>query len=214
MQLNMKIIAFILLLISLQTLYAQGEYIERGQNAYGISLSGGLHPKVLAIGGAGAVSNSGTFDFGIGYTYLFSQEENPIDKSTSTVVIPFAGVHILKQSDTYPVSLSAMIEYQVHRLTAKDESGQLSLGSWAIGASVFHRFEVSQKFGFQPSASLSFFKPERYPGEISQGMKPAFQAAAAFITRGLTSQMVLKPSVSLSTNETFYSLTFEFVDLL
>lgn len=210
----MKYLTALFLLMSLGPLYAQGEYTEKGQNAYGVSLTGGFHPKVLSLGGSAAVSNSGTFDFGVGYSYLFGEEDTSFYKSTSTVVTPFAGVHILKQSDSNPVSLSAILQFNVHRYISKDESGQLSVGSWAAGVSVFHRFEVSDKFNIQPFASLSFLKPERFPGEMSTGMTPAFQFATAFITKGATSKMVLKPSVSLSTSETVYSLSFEFVDLL
>lgn len=211
----MKSLAVILLLMSFGTLFAQGEYIERGQNAYGISLSGGYNPKLLSLSGSAAVSNSGTFDFGIGYSYLFSRVEDTVNKSTSTVVTPFAAVHFLKQTDTNPVSLSAMIEFQVHRITSKDESDQASLGSWAIGLSAFRRFEMSEKFQIQPLAALSFFKPERFPGEPSSSMTPALQFAAAFITRrGESAKVVLKPSVSFSKEATVYSLSFEFVDLL
>lgn len=210
----MKFLAFILVLISLQTLYAQGEYIERDQNAYAVTLSGGLHPKAFSMGGSAAVSNSGTFDFGIGYSYLFGEKDTSAYKSTSTIVTPFAGFHILKQSDTNPVSLSALLQFNVHRFTSKDETEQLSVGSWSIGASVFHRFDMSQKFQIQPFAALSFFRPERFPGEETPGMIPVFDVAAAFITRGETSRIILKPAVSISTRETVYSLSFQFVDLL
>jgi len=211
----MKSLAVILVLLSFEILFAQGEYIDRGQNAYGIGLSAGLHPKIIAMGGSAAISNSGTFDFGISYTYLFSQEQNLTDKSTSTAVTPFAGVHILKQSGTNPISVSAMLQYQVHRLTSIDGNNQASLGSWAIGASVFRRFEISQKFHFQPLAAISFIRPEKYPGEPVPNMVPAFQVSAAFISMmAETSKIILKPSASFSSEETFYSLSFEFVDLL
>lgn len=210
----MKYLTAILLLMSLGTIYAQGEYIEIGQNAYGISLTGAYHPKVLSLGGSAAVSNSGTFDFGIGYSYIFGEEDTSAYKSTSTVISPFAGVHILKQSDTNPVSLSAMLQFNVHRYTSKDETGQLSVGSWSIGAYVFHRFEVSQKFQIQPFAMLSFFRPERFAGEETPSMIPVVDFSAAFITKGVTSKVILRPSVSVSKEATTYSLSFEFVDLL
>lgn len=210
----MKSLAVILFLVSFGTLFAQGEYIERGQNAIGISLSAAYHPNLLGLGGAAAVSNSGTFDFGIGYSYLFSQEESSTIQSTSTVFTPFAAVHILQQSDINPVTLSAMIEYQVHRIISKEDNILTSLGSWAAGVSVFHRFQMSERLQIQPRAGLSMISPERLPGEPSAGMTPAFEVASAFITKVNTSKMILKPSVAFSREATVYSLSFEFVDLL
>ncbi|MGE5352717.1 MAG: autotransporter outer membrane beta-barrel domain-containing protein [Acidobacteriota bacterium] len=211
----MKFLTALLIFLSLGTLYAQGEYIEKGQNGYGITLGGGYQPKILSIGGTAAVSNSGIVDFGVGYSYLFGEKDTSEFKSTSTIITPFAGVHIMKQSDTNPVSLSARILFNIHRFTTKDETGQLSVGSWSIGATVFHRFEVSQTFQIQPFAALSYFRPERFPGYEAPSMIPVFDAALALITKkGETSKIILKPSVSFSTQETIYSLSFEFVDLL
>ncbi|MCU7497203.1 MAG: hypothetical protein HF311_17155 [Ignavibacteria bacterium] len=137
-----------------------------------------------------------------------------MDKSPSTVIAPFVGFHFLKQTDTNPFALSAQFQFNVHRITSKDESGQTSLGSWALGGSVFHRFVISNEFSFQPFVTGGMIKPERPTGEPSPGMSAFFDLSGAFIVQKKTRQMILKPSVSISNDETVYSLSFLFVDLI
>ncbi|MGE5621361.1 MAG: hypothetical protein ACM3U0_02175 [archaeon] len=205
---------FILTLFSFSFVFAQGEYIVKGQNAYGFSISGSTSPELTAVSGNAAVSNSGIVDLGIGYSIMSSKKEIPGWESRYTIISPFAKAHFLKQSGSYPVTVSALLRYDIYKVNSTVDSTKNSLGSWSVGGAVFHELKLSESYSLQPSVTFSVTKLPRHEYEISGRTITGAEASAAVIAKINEKRIIVKPGIGYSDGVMSYFVSLEFVDLL
>jgi hypothetical protein len=67
---HMKILIIILVVLSFKTIYSQGEYINRGENACAAGVSMAIQKDLYGLAGTAGISTAGTLDFGFTYAHL------------------------------------------------------------------------------------------------------------------------------------------------
>lgn len=94
------------------SIHAQGEFLAKGQNGFGLSASFGSNEDASSIGVSAGYSIKGMFDFGLGFARVaFDQkledaDENPADLS-ATAISPYITFHAIKQEpDKFPLSIA------------------------------------------------------------------------------------------------------------
>ncbi|MGE5500056.1 MAG: hypothetical protein ACM3Q2_18440 [Syntrophothermus sp.] len=204
---SILIISYIVCFVFTSGLYAQGEYLERGSSAYGIGVSAAFHPNIFGLSGAAAVSVLGTFDIGMAYA-LISSNRAP----SSSVISPFASLHLLKQSESHALAFSLNVQYQIHRYPSGDIT--VTMGSWAAGGTVFRSVKVAEHYSLQPAVNLSFISPEKPLYGTDTGLVTSTEISLALISQWEDKKIgTVKPSVSFSNGETAYSISFELVNI-
>ena len=206
----MKRVITILTLLLFQNIYAQGEYIERGNNAYAAGASVAIHQKVYGLSLAASVSTMGTFDIGLSYAFLLSKENVYGIDQISTAIAPFVTLHIIKQSSSFPISISAVGHYQLQKFNSTHNQQSISLSYWTYGGSIFHFFEVSEQYSIQPFITYTLTKSinEKEIDTIS-----ATELSLSVISKIKSKKFIIHPSISISGDEIVYSLGFEFVNI-
>lgn len=104
----MKIkIAIIMILPAL--VLSQGQFLEKGQNGFGIRAGFGTNEDMNLLGIDVGYSFNGIIDFGIGYTKGTTKDE---PKLSVNMIHPLVSFYLLKQNDNMPLSFSAGVGYQ------------------------------------------------------------------------------------------------------
>ncbi len=209
----MRFIIILFAVCFLQIVYAQGEYLERGNNAYGIVLAASYNKLAYGLAASASGSIDGTFDIGLSYAFIFAFQTNNNLDQISRVISPFLKAHFVKQSKIFPVSFSAFVQYQKHMFISNFSNQSTSLDYWTYGGALFHLFDVSENYSIQPFILYSYTRPvnkESVP--IINGF-PTTEFSVSIISRVGKKKYIVHPSVAFGNDETIYSLSFEFVNI-
>lgn len=104
----MKIIIAIIMILPTLVL-SQGQYLEKGQNGFGVRAGFGTNEDMNLLGVDVGYSYNGIIDIGIGYAKGTTKDE---PKLSANMIHPLVSFYLLKQNDTMPLSFSAGVGYQ------------------------------------------------------------------------------------------------------
>lgn len=141
---------------------AQGEFVARG--AYGLSVGGEMMPdgdrtSYLATAG---FSIKGTLDVRLGYGWLDTDADTLGGQIKGRALRPGAQLHIIKQGNRYPFSLSAVGSYQrstwdAEMIGAENVSGSM----YEIGGVLHTIFQIAEFAGMRPWFSVVYQNRDR-----------------------------------------------------
>jgi len=144
-------------------LYAQGYYLERGQNGIGIQGVFSSNKDASMIGGSIGFSASGMFDFGLSVGSVSFEEKLLGEEVSATALSPFITLHAVKQNETTPISiaLSASYESDSYSSTVLTQNNlELNASGYTIGMSIYGDVQTSPIMKVQPSLGISYFSLE------------------------------------------------------
>jgi len=147
------------------SIHAQGKFLAKGQNGFGLSVSFASNEDASSIGASAGYSIKGMFDFGLGFARAsFDQEledadENPAELS-ATAISPYVTFHAIKQEpDKFPLSiaLGAAYEHDSYSSDALDDFDlTMSANSWLFGGSVYSNIDITPHFQLQPRGGVTY----------------------------------------------------------
>jgi hypothetical protein len=209
----MKFFTIFLAILFIKAVYPQGEYLERGHNGFGIGVSAAFSQKAYGLSAAAGVSIVSTFDFGLSYAFIFAKEIQDNIESISRAISPYLNIHIIKQTETLPLSLSAIAHYQKHTFNFTNQDQSASLDYWTYGGSIFHSFKVSEQYFIQPFITYTFTHPvdKDYFSAVQKFETTSF--AVSIVSKKGKKRFIIQPSIAFSNDETIYSVGFEFVSI-
>lgn len=198
----MKSFLIIMILLSFESLFAQGEYLDRGNNAFSYGLSVAIHPKVVGFSGEAAGTTLGTVDIGFAYAMWFSQSILSSNRTYSSVYSPYVNIHAVKQSEVFPLSISACFQYDI-----------AAIGTFIYGAAVFHSFHITEKYSLQPSFkySLADVKVNGYSDKTNS--IPFTELSLAFTSKNGNKISAVHASITFSEQQPIYSIGFGMVNI-
>ena len=132
--------------------FAQGLFLPNATSGIGVA--------------AGVSTNDDTTDFslGLGYSYktfidggVFVHRYGFDAPDMSAIGIqPYVNVHLLRQSDTIPLSLAAVGSFQKLFITVPADAQPASGWSFFVGGSAYRHFDLSNTMSITPQATLGF----------------------------------------------------------
>jgi hypothetical protein len=133
---------------------AQGEFIRRGENAFGVGVSLGVSRPLNTLSGLAALSALGTFDIGVAYSILAGDKQGQTEPP-SRAFSPFASLHLIKQGDLLPLAFSLRTLLNVYSYSS-DGSGTLS--TWTFSGSIRSTLDLRDSLAIQPMLGVTSTK--------------------------------------------------------
>ncbi len=208
---DMKILIIFFLIFTIQVVYPQGEYLERGNDAYEIGASLGYHPKLYGLSVAGSFTIASILDMGLSYSLNFSKEKQGNIDPTSNAISIFLKVHIIKQSVKFPFSISGFAQYQKNTFSSESNDQLLSLHFSDFGGSLFHSIRVSEQLSIQPS--FAYFLTYLINVDATDQEFETIGLSVPFVIKADDKRTVINPSVAFTESETAYSLSFSYIGI-
>ena len=210
----MKVLAVILILFCFQQAFAQGEFVERGKNAYciGVSISG--FEKYTAVGLNAGCSFDGTLDLSLTYSLFTNTDSKSTDGTSSTAISPNVAIHIIKQNSIIPFALSVYALYQRQSTTINSTDLTSNVHSWSIGGELNHFFSVSPSFGVQPGLLFAFSDILNVEYRSTDSGVYTTGVSIANILNVENNLIVFEPVVAFGNSETTFSFAIYFVGIL
>jgi hypothetical protein len=207
----MRLQTIILFLFSVQFSLAQGEYVERGKSAYGVALSAGTSTPVSAITGSAAISALGTFDIGISYSFL-SVDKSGSGEPFSRAISPFASLHVVKQGQAFPASLSAHVVLQIYSSPSQYSK---SFSTWSYSGSIFTAAPITENVTLQPMLTVSATKRVLTQDWEDNPSIMGYELSVSIVwpTQSST-KLFFQPSVGLSKVEPAFAFAIGIVGVL
>lgn len=212
---------FITLIIFVSTNFAQGKYLNRGEDGYGFGAGFATNENMSAFAGGFGYSIQGIFDLGfyIGHTG-FDQQLFDEDVS-ATLFSPFISFYPLKQNAEIPfsVSLDAGYQWQFYSNDVFDENEIEMTGRYFnIGGTVFGYVKTSTYFGIQPTIGVRYTTGEieiENDNDLSFGSDndiTTFIIGVDLVFETIsTNKLVIVPRVAVNDNNTTVGLGLEYI---
>lgn len=209
----MKTLSAILpFLISIQCALAQGEYLQRGEDAYGVTFSAGSGSSADVFGTSIAYSASGTFDAGFSYSFILSKRNAQDVSSLSRAAAPFASIHVLKQDEKYPISISLHTSIELQHFIVQDV--RTSATHVFYGGSVFRNLSISPDLFIQPTFSTSLSNLYSTDHRPDQQFVMIYECSASIVlATSEQTKFIIRPAGQFSRDHPFFSASFCFLGI-
>lgn len=141
---------------------AQGEFVARG--AYGVLVGGELIPQNdrTSYAATAGFSFKGTLDARLGYGWLETGADTLGGTLSGRSIRPGLNVHIIKQGNTYPFSLSAVGSYQWSNWDAEMIGAEDADGSeYSVGGVLHTIVQVAEFAGLRPWFGIIYQNQDR-----------------------------------------------------
>ena len=151
------LILFFTVSIIPSVVFSQGEYLEKGQNGFGISGAFLTNQDENAFGASVGYSFKGIFDIGFGYTREISDDEPKIYANN---ISPSISIHLLKQNETFPIALSIGASYVKGYYSSDffDYYGfKLSSSGYILAGKIFRKIQLGSSFSIMPLVGISYY---------------------------------------------------------
>lgn len=198
----MKFLLSIMILLSFESLFAQGEYLDRGTNAISLGFSAAVHPKLVGLSGEAAVTTLGTVDLGLAYTYLFSRTHFSSAELYSSMYSPYVNIHAVKQSEIFPLSISACLQYDVAKV-----------GALTYGAAVSHSFNIAGSKSLLPAIKYSRTEIKLNQYSDLTTTIPFTELSLSYVVNNGNKISVFNAGITLSEQEPIYSFGIGIVNI-
>lgn len=210
----MKKLLMILVVILHQDLFSQGEFIERGQYAYGGGFQLAVSPRAYDYGVSGALSGDGTLDLNISL-FLVAARVHSNDLNPHSGAVSFASdLHLIKPGQSFPVGISAKGEYEVERYTSPSAVLPLDMHLYSFGGFIYTPIQLFADTYLQPTAGYSVTKQMKGDPILLDGPIRRAKLALPIVFKSIESQTIIYPSITASQNgPPIYSLTFLFISV-
>lgn len=142
--------------------YAQGEFVARG--AYGLMLGGEMAPDDdrTSYSATAGFSIKGTLDLRLGYEWLDSTADTLGGHITGRGLQPGLNLHIIKQGNRYPFSLSAIGRYQRSEWDAEMIGATEVTGSmYEVGGMLHTIIQIAEFAGLRPWFGITYQNRDR-----------------------------------------------------
>jgi hypothetical protein len=145
---------FLLVTAASGTAAAQGLYLPNDTSGIGVAAAASANDDATIFSlGAGyswkAFLDGGAFV----HRYGFSIDA---PKVSAIGVQPYVNVHLLRQSDSIPVSLAATGNFQKYFYSTSDDTRDMDGYSFFLGGSAYRHFGLSQLVSVTPQATLGY----------------------------------------------------------
>ncbi|KAB2925226.1 MAG: hypothetical protein F9K22_03805 [Bacteroidetes bacterium] len=202
-------------------LFSQGQFLERGQNGFGIQGSFSSTDNATSLGGSLGYSASGVFDFGLSISSISFKEKLLGEDVSATALAPFIAIHAVKQNETTPISVSLSASYESDSYSSKaltDNRLELSATGYTIGATIYGNVQTTPTMIIQPSLGVNYFSTEAVLKD-SFGNSVNDEETGTVVVIGLagifqstpTTYFGISPSMSIHNDETAFGLRAGFI---
>jgi hypothetical protein len=150
-------LSFVLVTAASAVASAQGLYLPNGASGVGVEGGVSANEDALALTVNAGYSYKTFIDGGVNLN-RYSYDNTGSLTVSSFGVQPYATLHALRQSDTVPVSLAAMANYQKLFFTVKDSPDGATITGWSlfVGASAYRRFPLRGAWSVTPQFTAGF----------------------------------------------------------
>lgn len=133
---------------------AQGIYLPNQQSGIGVAAAVSNNQDATAVSVGGGYSYKAFIDGGIFvHRYGYSTDQANL---SAIGVQPYAMVHLLRQSDRIPASVSAVGNFQKYFFSSDNDSRDLDGYSFFLGGSSYRRFGLSETTSITPQATVGY----------------------------------------------------------
>lgn len=139
--------------------FAQGSYLESGQNGAGFSAGFSTNKDVSGFGGSAAISIGGSIDFGVEVGKYSFKDKMAGNDLSAVAISPMIQLHILKQTQTLPISLSAFVGYDKINYSANilDDLGLTFSGNfYSLGGEVAAYIPITPTVFLRPDVGIAY----------------------------------------------------------
>lgn len=144
-------LCFMLVTATSASALAQGLYLPADKSGVAAAAGVSLNEESFGLSIGGGYSWRSFIDGGI---FLNRHEYDEVTSAnvTSIGVQPYINVHLLKQSETVPLSVAAMGNFQKYFFSERDDMLDIDGYSLFAGGSVYRRFGLSAAISMNPQA--------------------------------------------------------------
>jgi hypothetical protein len=206
-------LCFLLVTAAAGAAHAQGLYLPNQTSGIGVIAGVDYNQDAFGVGLGAGYSWKAFIDGGIVvHRYGYSTSEANL---SSIGVQPYVNVHLLRQSDSVPVSLAAVGNYQQYFYSVDADNRDLSGYSFLLGGAAYRRFGLSDTVSITPQATLGYeFRHTRGGQGLLMVSRDdgglLFQGAAnfGFQSAGGGTIWALSPFMTVDTNYVTFGLGF------
>ncbi|HXU80807.1 MAG TPA: hypothetical protein VN914_05385 [Polyangia bacterium] len=206
-------LCFLLVTAAAGAAHAQGLYLPNQTSGIGVIAGVDYNQDAFGVGLGAGYSYKAFIDGGIVvHRYGFTTSEANL---SAIGVQPYVNVHLLRQSDTIPVSLAAVGSYQQYFYSIDVDNRDLSGYGFFLGGAGYRRFGLSETVSVTPQATLGYdfrhtrggqglLKVDRDDG----GLMLQLAANLGFQSAGGGTIWGLNPFMTVDTNYVTFGLAF------
>jgi hypothetical protein len=206
-------VCFVLVSAAASAAHAQGLYLPNQTSGVGVVADVDVNQDALGVGLGAGYSYKAFIDGGVVvHRYGYSTDEANL---SSIGVQPYVNVHLVRQSDSIPLSAAAVGNYQQYFYSIDADNRDLSGYSFFLGGSGYRRFGLSQTVSITPQATLgyNFTHTRGGAGLLKLGHDDGtllVQAAAnfGFQSAGSGTIWALNPFMTVDSNYVTFGLAF------
>jgi len=176
-------LSFLLLTAAAGAAHAQGLYLPNQTSGIGVVAGLDYNQDALGVALGAGYSYKAFIDGGIVvHRYAYTTDGPNLSAIGAQ---PYVNVHLLRQTDTIPVSLAAMGSFQQYFYSIDVDNRDVSGYSFFLGGAGYRRFGLSETVSVSPQATLGyeFTHTTGAVGLIKRGRNDGgllFQAATNF----------------------------------
>jgi hypothetical protein len=211
--LRLACVCFFLVTAAAGTAHAQGLYLPNQTSGIGVVADVDYNQDAFGVGLGAGYSYKAFIDGGVVvHRYGYTTSEANL---TSIGVQPYVNAHLIRQSDSVPVSVAATGNFQQYFYSIDTDNRDVSGYSFFLGGAAYRRFGLSDTVSVTPQATLGydFIHTHGARGLVKLGSDAGsllFQAAAniGFQSAGGGTIWALNPFMTVDSNYVTFGLGF------
>jgi hypothetical protein len=133
---------------------AQGIFLPSQQSGIGVAAAVSNNQDATAVSIGGGYSWKAFIDGGV-FVHRYGYSTDEVNLSAIGVQ-PYAMVHLLRQSDRIPASVSALGNFQKYFFSSDNEARDVDGYSFFLGGSSFRRFGLGETTSVTPQVTLGY----------------------------------------------------------
>jgi hypothetical protein len=152
---TMRKIAFLCFSIAFATsgaAFAQALYLPNATSGIGVAAGASTNDDATALSVGVGYSHKSFIDGGV-FVHRYGYDAAEM---SAIGIQPYANVHLLRQSETIPLSLAAIGSFQKLFFTVADDAQPANGWSFFVGGSAYRHFDLSNTMSVTPQATLGF----------------------------------------------------------
>jgi hypothetical protein len=150
-------LCFVLVTAASSAASAQSLYLPNGASGVGVEGGVSANADALALSVGGGYSYKTFIDAGA-FVNRYSYDNTGSLTVSAIGFQPYATLHALRQSDTVPVSLAGMVNYQRYFFSVSENPSNLTISGWSMffGGSVYRRFALRGAWSVIPQITVGY----------------------------------------------------------
>jgi len=199
-------------------IFSQGVFLDHGQSGkfFGAGYSSSNNANGISLGVGYSIA--GRFDFGV--NYLISKDSNDLQSSHRTFS-PFIEAHIIKQNESFPISLSTNLSYNIGTTSStwlREMDLKSSNTGFIISGDISHKLKINKTLQIVPTVGISGYiittkLEDDFDNTTQEQVLGNFfriKLPIIYNTKSLN-KFVLSPEISLDENISTFSIALTFV---